>query len=159
MMIPKAYSATDLAQRRRAPIGWFFAVVRLPVSSIQAHARAPAPAFSVRDRAYTCRHRTCTGDCHAFSLDRGFDYLRHRRNLLLGHRQVCQRVAPGRPAQAIGGVDLPGVDPSAGAAARGNQRDVADAGGSAVLKVEPTDPLRYSRRHFSIEQRANRAGR
>ena len=42
MMIPKAYSVIDLAQRRRAPIGWFSAVVRLPVSSIEAHIGAPA---------------------------------------------------------------------------------------------------------------------
>lgn len=39
MMIPKAYSAFDLAQRRRAPIGWLSAIARLPVSPIEAHAR------------------------------------------------------------------------------------------------------------------------
>ena len=70
--------------------------------------------------------RTAQGGCHAFGLDRRFDYLRGRRNLLLGHRQVCQGSSPGKPAQTAGGADLPGIDPAAGIAA-GRNFDVAGA--------------------------------
>lgn len=68
-----------------------------------------------------CLHPANRGSCDAFSFDRGFDYLRRRRNLLLGHRQVCQGSSPGEPSQAAGGPDLPGGDSSAGAAAGGDQ--------------------------------------
>ena len=35
-------------------------------------------------------HRTSKGGSYAFSLNRGSDYLRRRRNLFLGHRKVRQ---------------------------------------------------------------------
>ena len=38
----------------------------------------------------------------------------------LGHRQVCQRSTLGKPSQIAGGVNLPGGDPAAVAAAGGN---------------------------------------
>jgi hypothetical protein len=47
------------------------------------------------------------GDGYDFGFDRCFDYCRHRRNLLLGHRQVCQRPPTIESAQIARGAHLP----------------------------------------------------
>jgi hypothetical protein len=47
------------------------------------------------------------GDGYDFGFDRCFDYCRRRRNLLLGHRQVCQRPPTIESAQIACGAHLP----------------------------------------------------
>jgi hypothetical protein len=47
------------------------------------------------------------GDDYDFGFDRRFDYCRRRRNLLLGHRQVCQRPPTIESAQIARGPHLP----------------------------------------------------
>jgi hypothetical protein len=47
------------------------------------------------------------GDGYDFGFDRCFDYCRRRRNLLLGHRQVCQRSPIIESAQIARGAHLP----------------------------------------------------
>src|SRR6266446_3322188 len=54
---------------------------------------------------------------HDFSTHRRSRYIRCRRDMLLGHRQVCQRPPSGKSSQAIGHSDLPRRDPAARAAA------------------------------------------
>jgi len=64
--------------------------------------------------------RTSRGISYDFSLDRGSDYLRRRRDLFLGHRKLRQRPSFGKSSQTARGANLLGGDPSAGVAVGGN---------------------------------------
>ena len=63
---------------------------------------------------------------HAFAHHRDLDHLRRRVTLLLGYRQVRQRIPLGKPSQIVGSTDLPGGHPSTAVAVGGNQLAVAD---------------------------------
>lgn len=54
------------------------------------------------------------------------DHLRRRGTLLLGHRQVRQRIPLGRSSQIVGSADLPGGYPSTAVAVGGNQLAIVD---------------------------------
>jgi hypothetical protein len=61
-----------------------------------------------------------TGDSYDFSPNLGFDHYRRRRNLLLGHRQVCHRPPACKSAEAARDPDLPRRHFAASAASDGN---------------------------------------
>ena len=61
-----------------------------------------------------------TGDRYDFSPNLDFDHYRRRRNLLLGHRQVCRRPPTCKSAEAARDTDLPRRHFAASAADDGN---------------------------------------
>src|SRR5712664_2868578 len=83
---------------------------------------SPAHYFTLRD----CCVRLARlrpgqqGDDYDFTSDRYSDYLRRRRDLLLGHREVCPRWTTCKSSQAARGADLSCGHPSAGSATGGN---------------------------------------
>src|ERR1700681_2092002 len=82
----------------------------------------PAHYFTLRDGCVSfARLRPGQqGDDYDFTSDRYSDYLRRRRDLLLGHREVCPRWTTCKSSQAARGADLSCGHPSAGSATGGN---------------------------------------
>src|SRR5882724_1708652 len=82
----------------------------------------PAHYFTLRDRCVSlARLRPGQqGDDYDFTSDRYSDYLRRRRDLLLGHREVCPGWTTCKSSQAARGADLSCGHPSAGSATSGN---------------------------------------
>ena len=95
---------------------------RHPVNGQGLTVPRPAHYFTLRDRCVSlARLRPGQqGDGYDFTSDRYSDYLRRRRDLLLGHRQVCPRWTTCKSSQAARGADLSCGHPSAGSAASGN---------------------------------------
>src|SRR5712671_4344473 len=87
----------------------------------------PAHYFTRRDRYVSLAgpRPGKKGDGYDFTSDRYSDYLRRRRDLLLGHRQVCPRWTTCKSSQAARGADLSLGHPSAGFAPGRNWWTVA----------------------------------
>src|SRR3981189_1606942 len=87
----------------------------------------PVHYFTLRDRYVSLAgpRPGQQGDGYDFTSDRYSDYLRRRRDLLLGHRQVCPRWTTCKSSQAARGADLSRFYPSAGFATGGNWWTVA----------------------------------
>ena len=90
-------------------------------------ARTVSAAVTARGLSALCRRgivlrtkgTSARGGKYDFGLNQRFDYLRSRRDLLLGHRTVCQGPSFGQSAETAGDTCLCGGDPSAGVSALG----------------------------------------
>ena len=107
---------------------------RHPVNGQGLTVPRPAHYFTLRDRCVSlARLRPGQqGDDYDFTSDRYSDYLRRRRDLLLGHREVCPRWTTCKSSQAARGADLSRGYPSAGSAIGGNWWTVA---GKSIVDI------------------------
>jgi hypothetical protein len=84
-----------------------------------------------------------TGDSYDFSPNLDFDHYRRRRNLLLGHRQVCHRPPTCKSAEAARDTDLPRRHFATRAADDGNLlgRALSAATDRYQARLEGTRPI------------------
>src|SRR5215475_13643579 len=95
-------------QRVRFATTWreeFFEVPLRQYRSVELTVRSTVITGVAGRRPLPHQHK---GVCYAFSLDRNPDHCRHRCDLFLGHRKICQGWPFGKPAQIAGGADLLG---------------------------------------------------